>query len=1275
MTEHQQSLGERSWEAFVGFFVSNKLVVLVLVGLLVGSGLMVAPFAWDLGPLARDPVPVDALPDISENQQIVFTKWHGRSPRDVEDQVTYPLTTALLGIAGVRSIRSASVFGFSSIYVIFEDEVDFYWSRSRVLEKLASLPAGTLPDGVAPALGPDATALGQVLWYTLQPQDEQGRVVAGAFDLHELRSIQDWTVRYALQGVAGVSEAASVGGHVREYQVDIDPEAMRAHRVSIGQVAHAVRRANLDVGARTIEINRAEYIVRGLGFIRRPHDLREVVIRNQDHTPVRVKDVAKVGFGPAARRGALDHGGAETVGGVVVVRFGDNPLAVIERVRAKIAEIAPGLPRRTLEDGRVAQVKIVPFYDRTQLIHDTLGTLANALSDELLITMIVILLIMRQLRSSLVVCSLLPLGVLATFAAMKHLGVDANIMALSGIAIAIGTMVDMGIVFTENMATHLEQAPAGASSRDIVSRAAAEVAPAVMTSVLTTVVGFVPVFGLTASEGKLFSPLAYTKTFAMLAAFAVSVIVLPPLAHLFLRGRQQTNETPAPLVRVAHLLRSREAIFGWAVSIGALFLLSSGRTGLGCAALLVAIVELVEPLLPGRARWLARLLTTALAALLIAVLLTKHWLPLGPAHSLAGNLAFVALAVALLMGLFLLFQLVYPSLLAWCLRNKLVFLAGNLAFLGLGLSAWLGASTLFGWLPESLREAHLSRSVAAVLPGLESDFMPPFDEGSYLYMPTTTPHASLGQSLEMLKAIDAAIAAIPEVRDAVGKLGRADSPLDPAPVSMFETVINYKPEYVLDAGGAIARFKFDERIGAHARNSAGELIQDPDGRPFRQWRAHIHSPEDIWKEITKAAEYPGVTGAPKLMPIKTRIVMLQTGMRSAVGIKIRGPDLETLERFGLEVEGILKGVAEVEAATVLADRIVGKPYLEIEIDRQAIARYGLTIRDVQDMIQVAIGGRTLTRTVEGRERYPVRVRYMREERDSIEALGRVLVRASGGEQIPLAQLAKIQYVRGPQMIRSEDTFLTSYVTFDPSQGIGEVQSVRAAQRVLRDTIEAGDLQVPPGVSYRFAGTYENQLRSEERLRVLVPVALGIIFLLLYLQFRRTGLALMVFTGAALAAAGGFLLLWAYGKPGFLDAELWGVDLQSLFHIRETRMTVAVWVGFLALFGIATDNGVIVATYLMQRFRGSAPSNVAEIHRLVGEAGQRRVRPCLMTTATTLLALLPILTSTGRGSDLMLPMALPTVGGVSFGLVTLLTVPVLFSLTEELRLRRRRAQDG
>ena len=435
---------EERWERFIGVFVSNKLVVFTLLGLLVFAGLAYAPFRWQLGDLPRDPVPVDALPDISENQQIVFTQWPGRSPRDVEDQVSYPLTTALLGIPGVRSVRSTSVFGFSSIYVIFEDDIDFYWSRSRVLEKLASLPAGTVPDGVAPTLGPDATALGQVYWYTLEPRDEHGNVVPGAFDPVELRSIQDWTVRYALQSVAGVSEVASVGGFVREYQVDVDPEAMLAHHVSIGEVAKAVKTANLDIGARTIEINRAEYIVRGLGFIEEVEDLEAVVITTRDHTPIRVRDVASVGLGPALRRGILDKAGAEVVGGVVTVRFGDNPMATIDRIRAKIAEISPGLPRRTTEDGTVAQVEIVPFYDRTQLINETLNTLSLALIQQVLITVVVVLLILRRLRSSLLVSALLPLGVLSTFVLMKTTGVDANVMALAGIAIAIGTMVDNG---------------------------------------------------------------------------------------------------------------------------------------------------------------------------------------------------------------------------------------------------------------------------------------------------------------------------------------------------------------------------------------------------------------------------------------------------------------------------------------------------------------------------------------------------------------------------------------------------------------------------------------------------------------------------------------------------------------------------------------------------------------------------------------------------------------------------------------------------------------
>ena len=1221
MAEHEQSTSERRWEDFSRFFVENKLVVFVLLGVLISAGLSVAPFDWDLAGFPRDPVPVDALPDISENQQIVFTEWPGRSPRDVEDQITYPLTSALLGIPGVRSVRSASVFGFSSIYVIFEEDIDFYWSRSRVLEKLASLPGGTLPDDATPTLGPDATALGQVYWYTLQALDEHGNVVPAAFGLEELRSTQDWTVRYALQAVPGVSEVASVGGYVREYQVDVDPKAMLAHKVTIGQVAKAVKNANLDTGARTIEINRVEYIVRGIGFIQDRADLEDVVIATREHTPIRVRDIARVSFGPAGRRGALDDGGAEAVGGVVVVRFGENPLAVIERLREKIEEISVGLPRRTMDDGTVAQVAIVPFYDRTQIIHETLDTLSLALIQQVLITVIVVLLIMRHLRTSLLISALLPLGVLATFVAMKYVGVDANVMALSGIAIAIGTMVDMGIVFTENIAQRIAEAPDGEDRIRIVPRATGEVAAAVMTSVLTTVVGFLPIFGLTAAEGKLFAPLAYTKTFAITAAFFVSVIFLPPLAHLILRSSKEVGEGAARPRWVSAFQGSM--VFNWLI--------------VACG---------------------------------VAIGLTAYWMPLGPGRTLFANLMFVAFMVAILMVLFWLFQRFYQSILAWCLRHKVGFLIGNVAFVLVGATAWLGVPVVFGWLPAWIQNLGAYQAAAEVAPGLEEDFMPSFDEGSFLLMPTTTPHASLGQALEMMQTIDAAVAAIPEVERAVGKLGRAESPLDPAPISMFETVVNYHSEYVLDDAGHIETFQYDTETEEFARDDHGQLIVDPRGKPFRQWRDHIRSPDDIWAEITKAAEYPGLTGSPKLMPIKTRIVMLQTGMRSAVGIKIKGPDLDTLEAFGLELEGILKELPEVEAKTVLADRIVGKPYIEIVIDREAISRHGLTIVDVQDVIQVAIGGRVLTRTVEGRERYPVRVRYMREERDSVEALQRVLVPMANGGQIPLEQVSDIRYVRGPQMIRSEDTFLNAYVTFDPSEGIGEVESVHAAQRALEERIDSGDLVVPAGVSYRFAGTYENQVRSAKRLMVLVPLALAIIFVLLYLQFRRTSTALMVFAGVALAAAGGFLLIWAYGQSWFLNIAPFGVDLRHLFHVGETRMSVAVWVGFLALFGIATDNGVIVATYLMQLFRGKSPASVGEVHALVIEAGQRRVRPCVMTTATTLLALLPVVTSHGRGADLMVPMALPSIGGVVLALVTLFTVPVLYSIGEEHQLKKR-----
>ncbi len=1141
------------WEAFLRFFVDNKLIVFVLIAGIFSAGVYVSPFDWQLGDMPRDRVPVDAIPDIGENQQIVFTEWQGRSPRDVEDQISYPLTTALLGIPGVRTVRSSSMFGFSTIYVIFEDGVEFYWSRSRVLEKLASLPAATLPDGVAPALGPDATALGQVFWYTLEGRDPEGDLVGG-WDLHELRSAQDWTVRFALQSVPGVSEVASVGGYVREYQVDVDPEAMLASGVTIEQIAGAVRESNLDVGARTLEINRAEYLVRGLGFIREVGDLEQTVIATRRHTPIRIADVARVALGPAQRRGALDDAGAEAVGGVVVVRYGENPLEVIQRVNAKIEQIAPGLPKRTLEDGTTSQITIHPFYDRTKLIHETLDTLSTALFQQVLVTILIVLVMLRNLRTSLLISAVLPLSVLAAFIAMKATGVDANIMALAGIAIAIGTMVDMSIVFTENIVTHLASAPTEQSRARVIAHATAEVAPAVVTSALTTVVSFLPVFALSAAEGKLFRPVAYTKSFAIVAALLISMLALPALAHLVLKPREGTQSN-AKVGRV----------------------------------------------------WLA------LIVVLVTVMLTRDWLPLGPGHHFMTNLIFVVATIGGLLLAFFLFQRIYATVLRWALSNKTLALSLPVLVLVGGLASWSS---------------------------LGREFMPPFDEGSFLYMPTTMPHASFGQALDMLQTMDAAIQEIPEIDRAVGKLGRAESPLDPAPISMFETVVTYKPEFGVNDNG--------DRV--------------------RHWRDHIHSPEDIWNEIVKAAAAPGLTSAPMLMPINTRIVMLQSGMRAPMGIKVYGPDLETIEAFGLKLEAVLRDVEGIRSETVFADRVVGKPYIEIDIDREAIGRYGLTIGGVQDVIQIALGGQTLTRTVEGRERYPVRARYMREERDSIEAIGRVLVSAPAGEQIPLEQLAEVRYVKGPQVIKSEDTFLTSYVLFDMQPALSEVEVVNEARAHLSAKIESGELEVPAGVSYRFAGSYENQVRSEQRLLLLIPVALVLVFLLLYLQFRRVLTTLIIYSGVVLCVAGGFILIWLYGRPGFLGFEVFGTDMQHLFHVGTINLSVAVWVGVIALLGIATDTGVVMASYLAQRFQASPASTVAEVHERTVEAGQRRVRPCLMATATTALALLPVITSQGRGADVMVPMALPSVGGMGAILLTLFVVPVLYAWVEERSLR-------
>ncbi|WP_027192769.1 efflux RND transporter permease subunit [Megalodesulfovibrio gigas] len=1281
----------------IRFFLENRLATVLLALLVLGWGLMVAPFHWDTGGLPRDPVHVDAIPDIGENQQIVFTEWPGRSPQDMEDQVTYPLTVSLLGVPGVKTVRSFSMFGFSSIYVIFNEEVEFYWSRSRLLEKLASLPPGTLPAGVRPTLGPDATALGQVFWYTLEGRDADG-TPAGGWDLAELRTIQDYYVRYALLGVEGISEVASAGGFVKEYQVDVDPEALRAAGISLEQVVNAVRQANLDVGARTIEVNGPEYLVRGVGFIKSVEDLQAAVIVARDGVPIRVGDVAQVGLGPALRRGVLDKDGAEAVGGVVVVRQGANPLEAIQRVKEKIKEISPGLPSKTLPDGRVSTVRIVPFYDRTGLIQETLGTLEEALTQQVLITIVVVVLSVLHLSSSLLISSLLPLAIAMCFIAMKIAGVDANIVALSGIAIAIGVMVDVGIVLCENILQHFERAPAGASKIEVIYAAAAEVGGAILTSVATTAVSFLPVFAMEGPEGKLFRPLAFTKTFAMVAAIVVGLTMLPTFASLVMgdRGKDAT-------LRARGLRWGKGGIY-LAAGVGAWAWLAWWA---GLPLLYLGLRALVTPRLPDRVARAWAVLDNLAAALAIVAVLAAHWMPLGHGESLWRNIGFAGLVIAALMAGFLGMVRIYPWVLGQLLRIKTAFLLLPLLLLGLGALAWLGGPRCFAWLPQEWRQSGVMVAVNHAFPGLGKEFMPPLDEGAFLFMPTTMPHASLSEVHAVLKYQDMAIQAIPEVALAVGKLGRAETPLDPAPVSMIETVINYRDEYARDEQGRLLRFRYDDTRedwyrsldgapqpaadgmpyvvqGRFERDETGTLIADDAGQPFRQWRppldparnpgreawAGIRSPNDIWDAIVAAAEVPGVTGAPRLQPIAARIVMLQSGMRAPMGVKVRGPDLQTIEAVGLRIEALLKEVPSVQAAAVIADRIVGKPYLEIVIDRDAIARYGVRIAQVQAVIETAVGGMPVTYTVEGRERYPVRVRYPRELRDTPEALEKVVVTGSMGEDVPLAQLAHIRYVRGPQMIKSEDTFLTGYVLFDRVPEYPEVDVVEHAKAYLEQRQAAGDLVLPAGVSYAFSGSYENQIRAQQRLAVLLPLCLLLIFLLLYFQFKRISLTMLVFSGVLMAWSGGFLMLWCYGQPWFLDATILGVDLRALFQIHPVNLSVAVWVGFLALFGIATDDGVLMATYLGQQMEGRRFESREALRRAVVEGASRRIRPAMMTTATTMLALLPVLTSTGRGSDIMAPMAIPSFGGMAVAMLTWLTTPIIYCLYEELRHTRR-----
>lgn len=1251
----------------VDYFLDNRLVAILLLVIIIVWGISTAPFSWHGGIVPSNPVAVDAIPDIGDNQQIVATEWMGRSPKDIQDQITYPLTTSLLGIPGVKTIRSTSMFGMSFIYIIFDESTEFYWSRSRILEKLNSLPAGTLPDGVQPSLGPDATALGQIFWYTLEGRDIKTGNPTGGWDPDELRTIQDFYVKYSLSSAEGVSEVASAGGFVKEYQVEINPNALRTFNVSIMDVMDAVQNSNLDIGAETIEINKVEYVIRGLGYIQNVTDLEEAVVTVRDGVPVKIKDVSFVTIGPAPRRGGLDKEGIEAVGGVVVARYGSNPLEVINNVKEKIKEMEPGLPQKTLDDGTVSKITVVPFYDRTGIIKETIGTLESSLIEEILICIIVIIVLVLNLRASVIIASLLPIAVLATFILMKYTGISANIVALSGIAIAIGVMVDVGTVFVENIIRHMEIPENKNSKRGkplllIIKKAIKEVSGALTIAMMTTIVSFLPVFAMEAQEGKLFTPLAYTKTFTLGFSFVLGLVILPTLAYFIFSIKIDSS-------------RIRKILNYILIAAGICFLIFNG-TLLSLGLIAFGINNLNE------SRWknknISNYINIGIALIIVTFILAQSWLPLGPEKGMIVNILFVSIAIATVMGLMWLLVAYYEKILRWCLANRLKFMMLPLTVVIFGLVIWLGFNRVFGFIAygfetlgwKKVRTTAFWEAPSRVFPGIGKEFMPSLNEGSFLLMPTSMPHTGIEKNLEFIGLLDKRISNIPEVEMNVGKWGRVNSALDPAPIQMFENTINYRSEFALNDRGKRERFKTNKRgefllINGEKYNPndgfrlipTDSLIRDKKGDYYRQWRPHIRNTDDIWQEIVNVTHMPGLTSAPKLQPIEARLVMLSTGMRAPMGVKVYGPDLESIERAGNAIEQALKEVPSVVNSSVFYDRAVGAPYLEVKLNRRNMARYGVKVGDLQEILSAAVGGMSLSTTVEGRERFPVRLRYARELRDNPEELGKLIVPTSSGAQIQLSELADITYTKGAQMIRSENTFLLGYVIFDKLPGKAEVDVVNEADKILVEKIASGELVLPDSVSYKFAGNYEQQERASKRLMIIIPLVLMMVFLVLYFQFRTVTASLIHFSGVFVAFSGGFILLWLYGQDWFMNFSVAGTNMRDLFQMHQINLSIAVWVGFIALFGVATDDGVLMGTYIHDVFADKKPNTKELIREAVVMAGLKRVRPAAMTTAASLIALLPVLTAQGKGSEIMVPMAIPTFGGMLIQSMTMFVVPV------------------
>ncbi len=1137
-------------DRLIHFCLKSPVLVLLAAGAVVVFGFR-----------ALQENPKDAIPDISENQVIVSTDWMGRSPQDMEDQITYPLSRQMQGIPRVVDVRTISGFGFSRIYVVFEDGVDTYWARSRVLERLAVAQAG-LPDGVRPALGPDATALGQIFWYT----------VDGPYDLATLRTIQDYTVRYALQNVAGVSEVASAGGFVREYQVDVNPDALRAHNLSIEHVVMAVKASNLDVGAKTIEQGGLEFLIRGVGFIKTIADLEQIVLKNDGHVPVLVRDVATVQLGPEFRRGALADQHGEKVGGVVTMRYGANPQEVIEGVKLELENLKPGLPEG---------VTVTPFYDRSQLIDETLGTLTETIIAEILITMLVVILFLLHLRSGLIISATIPLSVLLAFIGMQALGLGSNIMSLGGIIIAIGTVVDMGIIMTETIYRALQEDGGKSNRFKVVYRAAKEVGGAILTAVLTTVISFVPIFFLTGQSYKLFAPLAWTKTFTLIAAAILGVTLIPALCYLFIGGRAQPNTRRAILFR-------RALVWTAALSVASLL-----------AWVTLRFDSQIEHW-TGVRGWFVASFAFLIGGLAVLRMGVERLTPIDKSPVARG-----------IVG-------TYVPALRFCLSHKWAVASVYTAFLFLGALAAFGAKTVLAPVYAVSDDPAAIQPLVSLdehFPGFGSEFMPPLDEGSLLFMPSLLSQASLSKTLDAMEWQNQQIATVPEVESVVGKLGRAETSLDPAPVGMIETIVLLKPK--------------------------------------DQWRPGM-TKKKLIAELRQKTYQPGV--APSwLQPIETRLVMLSSGIRARIGLELVGSDATTLAELALQLEPIVREVEGTGDVTAL--RTGGKPYVEFKLKRERMANYGVSVQQVNNLIEVALGGKRITTTVEGRERYPVRVRYERDLRDNLEKLGDILVTTSTGAQVPITEVADIEHVIGPAAIRGINGQLVGYVMFNPVD-VDETTLVSRVEERVKRAIDNKEVNWPTGYSYRWVGQYKEAQRANQRLAFIIPVAIGAILLLVFLHFRRLSTSLIVFAGIPLGAAGGALMVryWPW-LQSLITGEPQGAPVY---------LTVAVIVGFIALLGIIVDDGVVIGTYIQQLYDREKPTSRAEIRRVVIEAGSRRIRPTLMTTMTTLIALVPVLLTTGRGSDVMQPMALPVIGGMTIELLTLFVVPTAMSAWLEWR---------